>query len=311
MCLGIALFASPFHADVASGGLVIVAPPNKKRHYKHAPSWVAPSKGPAAETTLLGSEEPPAVIPEAAPSLSLQPFLDTHLDKILAPLGTAAFAQSDLITYVRDDYAGALPTAPESRKPAYQLAVAVCDTMIHSIAERQKAVDALNGSYERRKSESVQPRGGKRAVKDSDKDEAFFYDSQKNNWLQNASSLRLQVTALFRRELAAETQAGEWLFPTPAVADATTPTVSVPAPAVDPVVGDWKWHNNGPLKLEADGSISGSRSGKWQYTCTTDGVRNYELHWAHKDWVDYVVLSADRKLLDGKSKQGKHVTANR
>ena len=160
VCLSVALLASPFHADVASGGLVIVAPPNKKRHYKHAPGWVAPSKGPAAESTPLTTEEPPAVVPEAAPSLSLQPFLDTHLDKILAPLGTAAFAQSDLIAYVRDTYAGALPAAPDARKPAYQLAVAVCDAMINSVAERQKAVDALNGVYQRRMSESVQPRGG-------------------------------------------------------------------------------------------------------------------------------------------------------
>ena len=148
-CLGAVLFASPFHADMAAG-----------RHYKQAPGWTAPSSGPAAESTPLTTEEPPAINPEAAPSLTLQPFLDSYLDRVLAPMGTAAFAQSDLIAYVRDDYAGALPTAPEARRPAYQLAMAVCDALINSIAERQKAVDALNNVYQRRKSEAIQPRGG-------------------------------------------------------------------------------------------------------------------------------------------------------
>lgn len=311
VCLGLVLLVLPAHVRMAVAGITIVAPPNKKRHIKHAPDWTPPAEGPAAEHATLPTEASPTINPDAMPSASLQPFLDTHLDKILAPLGAPAFVQTDLVEDMKEGYAGALPAAPDARKPAYQLAAGVCDALTGAIEQRQKAVAALNGAYERRKSESIQPRGGKQAVKESDKDEAFFYDSQKNNWLQNASALRQQIAALYRRERAAEMQAGEWTPPAPVAAAAPTPSVAAAAPEVDPVIGDWTWQNNGPLKLEADHSISGSRQGTWQYTCTTDAGRNYEMHWKHKGWVDYVVLSTDGKMLDGKSNKGKHVTANR
>ena len=98
--------------------------------------------------------------------------------------------------------------------------------------------------------------------------------------------------------------------PPPAGAEAT-PSVSVPVPEVDPVVGGWMWEGRSAIKLEADHSVDGSRSGTWQYTGTTNAGRNYEVHWAHKGWVDYVVLSEDGKILDGKSNKGKRVSANR
>ena len=311
VCLGVALIVLPCPVRTAAQGITIMAPPNKKVHVKHAPAWTPPDKGPAAEHATLPAEAPPTVNPEAMPSVSLQPFLNTHLDKILAPLGQPAFVQAELVEDMKDIYTGALSAATEAHKPAYQMAGAVCDALTNAIEQRQKAVTALNGVYERRKSESVQPRGGKQAVKQSDKDEAFFYESQKNNWLQNAAALRQRITALYGRERTAETQAGEWTPPVPVAAATPAPSVSVPAPESDPVVGGWFWENNGPLKLDADHSISGSRHGTWKYTCTTDAGRNYEMHWKHKDWVDYVVLSADGKMLDGKSRQGKHVYANR
>ena len=324
VCLGAILLTLPCHVQTAFAGLGIIVPACHKRHYKHAPPWVAPSKGPAAESNSLPAEEPPTINPGAAPSLSLQPFLDTHLDKILAPMGTPAFAQSDLIAYVREDYAQALPTATEARKPAYQLAVAVCDAMINSVAERQKAVAALNGAYERRSSESIQPRGGKRAVQESDKDEAFFYDSQKNNWLQNAAALRQQVAALYQREHAAETQAGgPWVPPPAAPAPETAgaaPSVSVPAPATakgqnsgdDPVVGQWKLNGYIDTAVKPDHTFSNKHHGTWQLVDATDGKRHYEFHYdKHKNWVDSLVLSEDGRSLEGADKHGTYVSAQR
>ena len=66
-----------------------------------------------------------------------------------------------------------------------------------------------------------------------------------------------------------------------------------------------------PLVLTADHAITGSREGIWTYTCTTGGGRNYELHWAHKDWVDYLVLSGDGKSLDGHTHDHKPISAFR
>lgn len=300
--------------------LLSVAPvgiPTAAARHRHLPKWIDPANIPALEPAALPAETPPAINPDAVPSASLQPFLNTHLDKILAPLGTPAFAQGDVLTSMKSDYARALTATPEVRRPAYQLAVAVCESLANAIEERRKAVTALEGSYNMRSSEAYQPRGGGEATKESNKNEAFFYNSQKNNWLQNAATLRQQITTLYGRERAAETQAGEWTLP-PArvVAAAPTPTpaapsVAAPAPETDPVVGDWTWPNHGPVLLKADHSIQGSRHGTWKYTATTDAGRNYEMHWAHKGWVDYVVLSSDGKLLDGKRHDGVRVTANR
>ena len=63
--------------------------------------------------------------------------------------------------------------------------------------------------------------------------------------------------------------------------------------------------------LAADHAITGSREGSWTYTCTTGGGRNYELHWAHKDWVDYLILSGDGKSLDGHTRDNKPISAFR
>ena len=291
---------------------------------RHTPDWTAPANAPGSEPAPLPAEKPPTINPDAAPSLGLQPFLNDHLDKILVPLGTAAFAQPDLVAGVRDTYAKALPTAAAARKPAYQLAVAVCDAMINAIAERQKAVKAMEGSYEMRRSESIQPRGGKQAVKDSDKDEAFFYNSQKNTWLQNAAALRQGIAVLNQREHAAETQAAPWTLPTPAppvvAAAGPTPSVSVPAPATpngqtpvdDPVVGRWKWDGYMDVTLNADHTINSKRRGTWLFATAADGKRHYEFHYdKHPDWIDLLALSDDGRSLEGANKYGKYVSAQR
>ncbi len=293
---------------------------------RHTPPYTAPADVPATDPKPLPEEPPVTINPDAAPSLSLQPFMDAHLDKILAPLGTRAFAQSDLVAGVRDGYAKALPTATDARKPAYQLAIAVCDAMINAIAERQKAAQAMNDSYQMRSSEAIQPRGGRQAVKDQDKDENFFYNSQKNTWLQNAAALRQQVATLYRRERAAETQAGgPWVPPTvappapepaplaaAAPAGAPTPSVSVPAPVVDPIVGNWSLNGFVDMSLKANHTFSSKNSGTWLLTSETDGKRHYEFHYdKHRDWINSMTLSDDGRSLEGADRYGKYVYAQR
>jgi hypothetical protein len=253
----------------------------------------------------------------------LQPLLDTHLGSILAPLGVSAFAQPELVAGVKASYADGLAVAPDNRKPAFQLAQSVCDALTDAMAERQTAVAALRGALATRSSEAEQPRGGAEAVEKARDRDAFFISSQKNAWTQRATALRQEITALYLRERAVERQAGAWPPPAPAndaaptnaaapasAIAAATPSVSAPPGAPDatfqgpdPVIGDWLLENRSHLALGADHTISGDRHGYWRYTCTTNGGRNYEMHWnPPKNWSDYLVLSSDGKTLEGKSR---------
>ena len=325
-CLGILLFATRVQA----------------KHKHHPAASPAALATPASEPPPLPPEAAPAISPDAPPSASLQPFVDGHLSTILAPLGTSAFAQPEVITSLKASYADGLAAAPAPHQPAYQLAMGVLDVLTGAITERQNAVAALRGALATRSSEAAQPRGG--AADGAEKarlDDAFFVDSQKNTWLQRATVLRQSVTALYLRERAVERQIGPWNPPAapagtvaapsaPAVA-AATPSVSAPLPAVaaatpsvsappaaapeapsrgwDPVIGQWLLEGRSSLTLGADHTISGDRHGTWYYTSTTNGGRNYELHWnPPKRWVDYLVLSGDGKTMGGKTRESKPIS---
>ena len=290
VCLAVLLLGVPLSAQTAGAQLVIAVPAAKKKKTKHAPDWVPPTATPAPEPSSLPAEAAPVIDSAAPPSVSLQPFLDTHLDKILTPLGSSAFAQSELITGMRANYAQGFVAASDARKSAYRSAVILCNAMTDAIGERQKAVEALKGSYATRSSESVQPRGGSDAVKKAGEGDAFFYNSQKASWTQRTTILRQGIVTLYQRERAAESQAGTWTMPSSDPAEsavaAATPAVSSPlastVAAQDPVVGQWMLEGRSPLTLGADNSIQRSRAGTWRYSCTTDGGRNYELHWSNR-----------------------------
>ncbi len=75
------------------------------------------------------------------------------------------------------------------------------------------------------------------------------------------------------------------------------------------MIGHWLLEGRSSLMLGADHTISGGRRGTWRYTCTTDGGRNYELHWTPpKYWVDYLVLSGDGKTMGGKTRENKSIS---
>ena len=300
-------------------GVFVLCSSASAKHKYHPPATPAPLATPAAEPAPLPAETAPTIRPEAPPSASLQPFLDTHLGSILAPLGSSACAQPELLAAMKAGYADGMVAAPDAHKPAYQLAQNVCDALASAMTERQNAVVALRGALATRSSEADQPRGGGEAVEKARGTDEFFVETQKNNWTQRAGVLRQSITALDLRERAVERQVGVW-SPPPAVgaAPATvepTPLVSAPPAATpsasDPVVGAWLLASGSPFTLMADHAITGSREGTWRYTWTTNGGRNYELHWAHKDWVDYMVLSNDGKSLAGHSKSNKPVSAVR
>ena len=296
---------------------VYVAPLQAKNRHPEYHSYVPPP-----------NEAYITVSPDALPSASLQPFLDTHLDRILTPLGKEEFDQPWIVTRLRADYAAIMATAADNRKPAFAAAQFVCDALTNAMTEREQAVNAWHGSAASHSSEGVQPHGGRKLGRQEMGDEnSFFQHSVENNWVQRAAALRENVLRLDQREHAAETTPVARPVPVapvaPTVADVisavATPSVSAPPPAsppssvqaADPVVGPWMLEGRSPLMLAADHAITGSREGIWTYTGTTGGGRNYELHWSHKDWVDYLVLSSDGKNLDGHTRGNQPISASR
>jgi hypothetical protein len=148
-----------------------------------------------------------AVRPEASPSVSLQPFLDTNLGNILAPLDSPGFTQPEVIASIKAAYADGLAAAPAVRQPAYQAAENVCDAVAAAMDERRAALAALRGATATHTTEVNQPLGGT----DFGKDEAkrrddFFTGSQKNAWAQRADILRKNITALYLQEREIERQ---------------------------------------------------------------------------------------------------------
>ena len=263
----------------------------------------------------------PGARPTAPPSASLQPFLDTHLAKILAPLGAPGFGQPEAIARLKATYVAGMAAAPAERKPPYEAAAALCDALTGAMTERENAVAALRGSATTHSSEIQQPRGNiKQGNLEKKHEDDFFSGSQKNDWAQRAEVLRKDITARFQHERELEAQASA--PPPPAVAVASVPgappppaavnaTANGPAQTQDPVVGNWMWPGQRLVVLGADQTAEGARSGTWRLVSATAGGRNYEFKWKRPGLMDSLVLSGDGKTLEGTNEHGMHVVVER
>ena len=266
----------------------------------------------ANEPPSLPAETPPQIRPDALPSASLQPFLDTHLGKIFAPLGDAAFAQTEIIASMKASYADGMAAAPAAHRPAYQIAQNVCDALTNAVAERATAASALRGALATRSSEATQPSGGGEAVRKARETDAFFMEGQQHSWTQRVGVLRQNINALYLRERAVERQTSGWPSPLPTsiglTAAAATPSVSSPARSTsfgsDPALGPWVFQGGPPFTLEADYQITGNRQGYWTCYLSSGTDRHYDLHWAADGGVDYLVLTPDGKCLYGRTWRG-------
>ena len=330
-------------------GLLVFSTPVQARRKQHAspPGADADLSTPAPEPAALPPEAAPRISPDAPPSVSLGPFLDRHLTKVLAPLGQSAFAQPELLASMKASYADGMATAPANHKPAYVMAQGVCDALNGAMTERQTAVAALRGALATRSSEADQPRGGGEAVAKAKSEDQFFIDSQKNTWIQRSELLGKNITALYLREREIERQIGAWAPPPPppaptpvAVAPApaaaptvaagsasiatpptsgvappaeptTTPSVSVAASEQDPVAGLWTWAGHQLITIGANHDVAGERHGTWRLMSTTGDRRSYQFRWRHAGWVSTVVLSSDGKSLSGTDQAGDPVSATR
>jgi hypothetical protein len=195
-------------------GSVSPAQAKKKKH-----------PGDPGAQSATGSE--PVIKPEDLPSVSLQPFVDTHLGQVLAPLDGGAFDKPELVVSMKAAYADGAAAAPAERKPAYQLAQAICDSVTVAMAEREKAVAAMKGAKATQSSEGVQPKGGRKAGHaEVAADNAFFENAQRNEWTQKSELLRKQIVGLYLRERDVERRA---LATAAAAAAAATPATATPA----------------------------------------------------------------------------------
>ena len=233
LCLGLCLFLVPAQAK-------------HKKHHNGQPDD-GPTPAPQTAVPNAAPEAAPAIAPEAMPSASLQPFLDLHLAKILAPLGQPGMDQPEVVTSLKAAYGDGLATAPAARKPAYAAAANVCDTLTSAMTERRQAAAALVGSTATHSSEAVQPRGGRAAgnatIRTTDD---FFVNSQKASWVQRAGLLRQNIMTAYQRERAFERQippapdagAAPGTPTTPANPALAAATPAAPTPSVSAPVGE-------------------------------------------------------------------------
>ena len=206
VCFGLFASASPLLA--------------KKKHHDQPSPTPVPAGDPAARADDL-------------PSVSLQPFIDAHLGHILAGLGDAAFDRPELLVSMKAAYADGQAAAPAIRKPAFQMAQAICDALAAAMSERQQAVAALKGSTATESSQSEnQPKGGRKANRSDNKhSDTFFADGLRNTWSQRADVLRKNIMALDLRERDLERQA---IAAAAAAAAAPAAASAVPTPAATP-----------------------------------------------------------------------------
>jgi hypothetical protein len=202
----------------------------------------------AAASLLLST----TVVAQQKPSEVLSLFFHNHLDRILSPIGQPKPVPLPhaRVTQLREQFADQFSKAPDTDKPMYQAAVAVCDAVSAAMDERQKAIASLRGSAAVHGPSDLGahrkdiPTHGTRAdaqlaglelqreeheeqnrKQEAAQNDNFFNTQLKTNWSQRAAQLRQSINALYSRERDAERRTGQ-----PAAAGA--------APAADTITLD-------------------------------------------------------------------------
>jgi len=181
----------------------------------------------AAASLLLTT----TAVAQQKPSEVLSLFFHNHLDRILSPIGQPKPVPLPhaRVTQLREQFADQFSKAPDTDKPMYQAAVAVCDAVSSAMDERQKAIASLQGSRAvhgpsdlgaRRKDiptrgtlgdaqlaglelqkEAHEEQNRKQEARQND---SFLNTQLKTNWTQRALQLRQRIDSLYSREREAE-----------------------------------------------------------------------------------------------------------
>lgn len=78
---------------------------------------------------------------------------------------------------------------------------------------------------------------------------------------------------------------------------------------LDPIVGKWKWFNEGVHEFCGDGQIIGTAGAIW--SVVDPAKRGYMVKWGDGKHVDMLFLSADGLKLSGKNDKGVEISAER
>ena len=81
----------------------------------------------------------------------------------------------------------------------------------------------------------------------------------------------------------------------------------------DPILGKWIWLSKHKVAIAKDGTASHSdgHQAKWKFLGNKEVERKYEFIWNEGIFIDNVRLSKDGKKLEGKSRKGERVWADR
>jgi hypothetical protein len=205
----------------------------------------------AAASLLLTT----TVVAQQKPSEVLSLFFHNHLDRILSPIGQPKPVPLPhaRVTQLREQFADQFSKAPDTDKPMYQAAVAVCDAVAVAMDERQKAIASMQGSAAvhgpsdlgaRRKDiptrgslgdaqlaglemqrEAHEEQNRKQEARQNDN---FFNTQLKTNWTQRAAQLRENINTLSAHERDAERAAQQPAARANAASAASTITLDKP-----------------------------------------------------------------------------------
>jgi hypothetical protein len=113
----------------------------------------------------FGAQPQPAQKPHHKPSDLLSVFFRNHLDQILSPIERPVPLPRTRVTELREQFVTQGSKAPETKKPIYVAAVAVCDALSSAMDEREKAIASLQGSLNKISSfQSPNPRRSSAAL---------------------------------------------------------------------------------------------------------------------------------------------------
>ena len=139
---------------------------------------------------------PAAAVP-ALPSVQLGRFLEAHLDKMLTPIGADKKVVVDKprveIVTMQGSFADGMAKAPATRKPTYQMAITVCQTLAQAVDEREQAL----ASYL-----SVKP------VYLTHQGRTYLDAKVEERWDKRALEIRQTILSLYSREREIEAQTG-------------------------------------------------------------------------------------------------------
>ncbi len=89
---------------------------------------------------------------------------------------------------------------------------------------------------------------------------------------------------------------------------AVSASSGVTSDAAEPLVGEWRWFNGATITVRSNGTLQGTNNqrGKW----AREPNDRYVLTW-DEGWIDRVLLSSDKRKLQGSNQHGTQISAER